>query len=111
MFVCPSVRTSPPPPWLAKAAQRQDQAAQRLVQAAQRLAQNDSGLAEAGYDYLAAGSSHPEAHSNHFKDGWIEGQTDGISPLCFIEHHPLSDLLPCLQLALALPLMAGLGYR
>ena len=77
MFVCPSVRTSPPPPWLAKAAQRQDQAAQRL-------AQNDSGLAEAGYGCLAAGSSHPEAHSNHFKDGWIEGQTDRWTefPLC-----------------------------
>ena len=76
----------PSPPWLAKAAQRQDQAAQRLVQAAQRLAQNDSGLAEAGYGYLAAGSSHPEAHSNHFKDGWIEGQTDRWTefPLCVL---------------------------
>ena len=64
---------------LAQAAQRQDQAAQRL-------AQNDSGLAEAGYGYLAAGSSHPEAHSNHFKDGWIEGQTDRWTefPLCVL---------------------------
>ena len=53
---------------------------------------------------------------------WIDGQTDGrtggwtdgwmeFSPLRSTGHRPLLGLLPCLQLALTLPLIAGQGYR